>query len=131
MGSSGFANYCESFIGLERAHRQRSSNYKKLDIVLRREEIPEPIYLFRDSNTLLYELATKEEVNQSGVKVGAIIDILKNEFGKEATFTDIVKRGEERLGVSKTRIKDLLLLAEKEDLVVKEEGKFGKWSIKE
>jgi len=131
MGSSGFANYCESFIGLERAHRQRSSNYKKLDIVLRREESPEPIYLFRDSNTLLYELATKEEAYQSGVKVGAIIDILKNELGKEATFTQIVEKGKEKLGVSKTRIKDLLLLAEREALVVKGEGQFGKWSIKE
>lgn len=131
VGSSGFANYCESFIGIQRAHRQRSSNYKKIDIVLRREESPEPIYLFRNSKTLLYELATKEEVSQSGVKMGDIIDILKNEFGKKATFTDIVKKGEERLGVSKTRIKDLLLAAEKEGLVVKGEGKFGKWSIKE
>jgi len=130
MGSSGFANYCDSFIGLERAHKQRSSNYKVVNFALRREDTPLPIYLFRDADTLLYRAVSKEEAISGRTKVEDVVNILENELKGKASFSVIVSLSTHRLGVTKTRIQDLLQNAKKQGIVDKEAGKFGEWYIK-
>jgi len=130
MGPSGFANYCDSFIGLERAHKQRSSNYKVVNFVLRREDAPLPIYLFRDVDTLLYKAVSREEAISGRTKVEDVVNILRDELKGKAPFSKIVSVSTLRLGVSKTCIQDLLHNAQKQGLVDKEAGKFGEWYIK-
>lgn len=129
IGSSGFGNYCESFLGLERYHPQRSANYKRLNFKLRSEQAPEPMILLKDPNSLLYSVIEDTDVESSCTKVSNIIEILKNDLGGKATYSQIVKVGMNKLGVSKTRIQDLLIKAKELGKVGKEEGKRGKYFI--
>ena len=129
MGSSGFGNYCDTFLGLERSYKQRSSNFKTLHFLLRREETPEPTYLYRDPETLLYAPISKEEVITKGVKIEDVVRILKEELKGKASYSMIIDLAKDELGVTKRRIAELLKEAKDKGLIAKEKGKFGKWYI--
>ena len=127
IGSSGFGNYCESFMGLERAHKQRSGNFKTLYFRLRREEEPEPLHLFRNADSLLYEVVSREEAITSGIKVDDVVRILKEDLKGEASYSVLTSLGKETFGVTKQRIAELLREAKNNALIGKQPGKFGKW----
>jgi len=126
LGSSGFGNLCETFIGLERSHKQRSSNFKTLHFALRREETPDPVYLYRDPETLLYESREMEELVR-GVGMRDVIKILKKELKGKSAYTPLVSIASIKYGVTKTRIAELLREAQDSGLIAKEPGKFGSY----
>lgn len=126
IGSSGFANYCDTFIGIERTHKQRSSNFKTLHFTLRREEAPEPICVYRHPDTLLSEPRKGEELVRS-VTIGNVVGVLKKEFKGKSAYTPLVTVASHKFGVTKTRIAELLKEAQDEGFIAKEPGKFGKY----
>jgi len=131
LGSSAWGNYCTSFLGLERAHKQRSMNFKRLHFLLRREESPEPMNLVRHPGTLLYRaIDTSEFYHISSVTVKDIVDILK-QYEKGVSYTVITSEASTKFGVTKTRIQELLKEAQDLRLAYKEKGKFGRWFASE
>lgn len=129
LGSSGFGNHCESFLGIERAHRRRSSHYKKLEFLLRREETPGPLYLYRNPETLLFEPVDQHEAIRGRVCAEDVIRILKHKPGGKASHSTIVSCVWDELGIGKGRTTQLLNKAEEKGLVAKEDGHYGEWYV--
>ena len=129
LGSSAWGNYCESFLGLERAHKQRSMNFKRLHFLLRREEAPEAMTLVRNPETLLYTAEDASEFYHiSSATAEDVVEILKH-YKNGAPYTVITSEAATRFGVTKTRIQELLNEARDLGLAYKEKGKFGKWCV--
>lgn len=129
IGSSGFGNYCESFLGLERYHERRSAHYKILHFLLRQEETPDPIVLHRNPETLLFETVREQEAIQAGAKPEDIAKILKEKLGGKSSYTILVSLASKELGVKKGRITELLNEAREQGLIDKEKGRYGKWYV--
>lgn len=129
MGSSNLVNYCESFMGLDKAGKKRPDNYKKLVFKLRRESEPLPLYLHRDINKLTYEVIEPGEMQ---LKPEATIeDIIRiwdeSRLPDKVSYKDITDLCSDRLGVTKERIANLLREGRKDNIFAKESGKRGKW----
>lgn len=129
-GSAGFANFCETFIGLDRTHKKRSSNFKTIHFLLRREENPSDIYLHRNPDTLIYGVVSREEAISSGIKVRDLIRVFKEDLeGEKISYSLLIDIITDRLGIKKTRVKELIKEAQDEGLIIKEEGRFGKYKL--
>ena len=127
IGSSGFGNYCESFLGLERYHDRRSAHYKTLHFLLRQEETPDPITLYRNPETLLFETVAKQEATQRGAKPEDVVRILREKLGGKSSYTTLTSSVAEEFGITKARVGELLREAKEQGLAAKERGKYGKW----
>lgn len=127
IGSSGFGNYCESFLGLERYHERRSAHYKILHFLLRQEETPDPICLYRNPETLLFETVAKQKAIQAGAKPEDVARVLKEKFGGKTSYSLLTSLVAEEFGITKARVGELLKEAKEKRLVAKERGQFGEW----
>jgi len=131
IGSSNLANYCEAFMGLEKAGDKRADNYKKVTFKLRREAEPLPLYLHRDINKLTYEIIEPGEME---IKPKATIqDIVRiweeSNLPDKVSYKDITDLCSDRLGVTKPMIAYLLKEGRDNKTFAKEDGRLGKWYI--
>jgi len=127
-GSAGWGNYCESFIGIERAHTHRSDNLKKLSFVLRRAESPSPLYLSRGPNSRLFAIL-EDGLSHSAVSVENVVEDLRGYEPEGVSYSEFTYVCSEKYGVTRERIAGLLRTAKNQGLVVKEDGRRGKWHV--
>ncbi len=127
MGSSAFANNCDTFIGLERTDKHRTGLYSTLYITLRRDKPIEPINLYWDTDSLLFEAVEKKEVLSGGVKVTDVVKVLKEDLEGKAAYSPLTELVSDKFKITKQRVGELLKDAKELGLVDKERGHFGKW----
>lgn len=127
IGSSAFANNCDTFMGLERTDKHRTGLYNTLYIILRRDKPIEPINLYWNTDSLLFEAVEKKEVLSGGVKAIDVVTVLKEDFKGKAAYTPLTELVSDRFKITKQRVGGLLRNAKKLGLVNKESGHFGKW----
>ncbi len=127
MGSSAFANNCDTFIGLERTDKHRTGLYSTLYITLRRDKPIEPINLYWDTDSLLFEAVEKKEVLSGGVKEIDVIKVLKEDLEGKAAYTQLTELVSDKFKITKQRVGKLLKDAKELGLVDKENGHFGRW----
>jgi len=125
-GSAGWRNSYVSCLALERRHKGRSRNIKKLSFEFRGHEPMDPITVERNPETLLFEQITEEEVFEGTSSVGGLVEILE-EFKEGARYCLISEVASEKFGVTKRRITELLKKGMEEGLIAKEKGKEGKY----
>jgi len=126
-GSSGWRNSYVSCLALERKHRRRSGNIKKLSLEFRTYPPIDPITIERDPESLLSEHITEEEAYQGSSSVKALVELIRDEFKKGVRYGAIADLASERFGVSKRRITALLKDGIEQGLIGKEKGKEGKY----
>lgn len=131
LGSSFLANACETFLSLEPEGDNYPSNFKKIIFVLRRESEPLPLHLKRDSKSLFYEMIDTVDILRGKVKKEDIVRILKKSFKGKASFKDLALICSQELGVSESRIAHKIIEAKEAGIIAKEEGKRGRWYIKD
>lgn len=125
-GSAGWRNSYVSCLALERRHKGRSRNIKRLSFEFRGHEPMDPITVERDPETLLFEQITEEEAFEGTSSVGGLVEILE-EFKEGARYCLISEVASEKFGVTKRRITELLKKGVEEGLIAKEKGKEGKY----
>jgi len=131
LGSSYLANSCETFLGLEPEGENYSSDYKRIYFVLRRESVPLPLHLKRDSNSLIYEVVDSISLIRGRITKEDIIKVLKDSFKGKASYKDLVSLCSEQFGIKEERIANLLKELKESGVIAKEEGRRGLWYIKE
>ncbi len=129
LGSSYLANFCETFLGLEPEGEKYSSNYKRVYFVLRRESVPLPLHLKRDSNSLIYEVIDSVSLLKGKVTKDDIIKVLRDSFKGKASYKDLVSLCSDQFGVKEERIAKLMREIRESGIIYKEEGKRGKWYL--
>lgn len=127
MGSSAFANNCDTFIGLERTDKHRSGLYSTLYFVVRRAKPIEPVHLYQNPENLLFEVVEKKEVLSGGVKTVDVVRVLKEDLKGKAAYSPLTDLVSEKFKITKQRVGELLGEAKDLGLVNKEKGHFGKW----
>ncbi len=127
MGSSAFANNCDTFIGLERTDKHRTGLYSTLYITLRRDKPIEPINLYWNRENLLFETVEKSEILSGGVGVLDVVRILKEDFKGKAAYSPLTESVSDEFKITKQRVGELLKKAKELGLVDKEKGHFGEW----
>jgi len=90
MGSSAFANNCDTFIGLERTDKHRAGLYCTLSFVVRRAKPIEPVHIYWNPENLLFEVTEKRDIISGGIKPSDVIKILKEEFNGLVELTQSV-----------------------------------------
>jgi hypothetical protein len=130
LGSSYLANFCESFIGIEEEGQNYPTNYKKIYLVLRRESEPLPLHLKRDLEYLYYETIDTTDLMRGKVDQRDIVRILQKSFKGVASYKDIVNLCSQEFSVSEKRIAQILTEAKESGLIDKENGKRGRWFVK-
>lgn len=126
IGSSAWGNFAESIIGLERYSETRPTDYKKLDFLLRTARSPEPICLYRNPQTLLFE-SKAESGNMAAMPIECVRDVLR-ERGQDASFTELQILLQNELGISEGHAKRLISNAKEEGIITKGAGRHGKYS---
>ncbi len=127
MGSSAFANNCDTFIGLERTDKHRTGLYSTLYFVLRRDRPIEPTNLYWNTENLLFEAVEKRDVLAGGVRVPDVVRVLKEEFKGKAAYSLLTASVAEKFKITQQRVGELLTEAKQLGLVRKEKGHFGRW----
>lgn len=134
LGSSGFGNYCESFIGLERFSEKRSPDYMKVSFELRGGPRPDDLCLYLNKATRLFELVYGPDVPDMpfrkipALSIDRVVDILK-EQGQPISHTLLVELIKTQLGITERPARELISEAKKAGKIVKDEGRFGKYFI--
>lgn len=128
-GSAGWRNCLASCIAMEKKSERRSRNIKKLSFEFRNEESPEPKSILRNSDTLLFEMITEEEVLEGTSSVSKLVELMQKEFKNGAVHTVICEIAAKEFGVKKQRINELLVKGKKNGVIGKEKGRTGKWFV--
>jgi hypothetical protein len=108
-GSSAIFDYADSYVSLNRKSGNEPRNYVKATFELRNEEDPNPLYLYRNPDTLWYEVLGDE--SQSKISIHDVVTVL-TDMGGQAKRQELLDKLNERTGVSKRRIGDVLIKAE-------------------
>lgn len=130
LGSSYLANFCETFLGLEPEGERYSSNYKRVYFVLRRENVPLPLHLKRDSNSLIYEVIDSISLLKGKITKDDIVRILKVSFKGKTSYIDLVRLCSDQFAVKEGRIANLMKELRESGVIEKEGGKRGSWYLK-
>jgi len=130
LGSSYLANFCETFLGLEPEGERYSSNYKRVYFVLRRESVPLPLHLKRDSNSLIYEVIDSISLLKGKITKDDIVRILKVSFKGKTSYIDLVRLCSDQFAVKEGRIANLMKELRESGVIEKEGGKKGSWYLK-
>jgi len=131
MRSSAFANNCDTFVGLEKkAHAQRSALFKTMHFEVRRDRPIEPIHLYWNPETLLFEAVKGEKIFLGTVKQEDLLRFMREKLGGRGSYSLITSSVAEHFQVSETWIQELLKKAREHGFVEKEEGRFGKWYVR-
>lgn len=128
-GSSGWRNSYVSCLALERRHKGRSSNIKRLSFEFRTHEPIDPVTVKQDPQTLLFEQITEEEVFEGTSTVEGLVELIQKEFKAGARYNLICKVAYQRFGVGKGRVSNLLKTAIEQGLISKEKGREGKYYV--
>ncbi|MBA7470287.1 DNA primase [subsurface metagenome] len=127
IGSSAFANNCDTFIGLERTDKHRTGLYSTLNFKIRRARPIEPVHLYWNPDNLLFDVVEKRDILSGGVKALGVVKILKDDFKGKAAYSLITSSASEKFKITKQRAGELLVEAKELGLVSKEKGHFGRW----
>ncbi len=127
IGSSAFANNCDTFMGLERTDKHRTGLYSTLHFVVRRDKPIEPTNLYWNRENLLFETVEKSDVLSGGVRVLDVVRVLKEDFKGKAAYSPLTELVSDKFKITKQRVGELLKDAQELGLVDKERGHFGKW----
>ncbi len=126
IGSSAWANLCQTFIGLKRT-RKDNENRKTLTFEMRHAETPEPMYLWQNE-ARIHEKINKEEKVRKNRRAQDLVDIVNN-LGGHAPWKTIMKKMKAEHGLSSTLGDILLKSAERQGLIHKAPGKRGQWLV--
>jgi len=126
-GSSGWGNYTESFIGIERYSERRSPDYKKLTFYLRHGPNPGDICTYLNPGARLFEIVESPEAIPS-LNAERVRDILR-EHGKPARFTLLRTLVEMQLGVSERQAAEAIVKAKKAGIISKGENRYDRYTI--
>ena len=80
-GSSVFDAFADSYLTLTRWKKNRPSNYQKLEFTLRNAEEPEALVLYRNPDTLWYEILAEAD-DQGKLSVSKLVNALMYLRGK-------------------------------------------------
>jgi hypothetical protein len=87
-GSSAIADYGDSYLTLNRKSGREPRSYLKLSFELRNDEDPDPLFLYRNPETLWYEVLGEDV--QGAVTIHDIVRAL-TDLGGTAKRTDLIK----------------------------------------
>ncbi|MBN2015908.1 AAA family ATPase [Candidatus Dojkabacteria bacterium] len=125
LGSSGWGNYTESFVGMERYSDRRPPDYKRLTFNFRLDKTPGDLCAYLNPTTRLFELVENPE-DITAVPIDRIGSILQS-YDKSMSYGVLVGIVTEELGVSDPTAKRLIMKAKEQGIIKKEPGKFGKY----
>ncbi len=132
-GSTGWANFCVSFMGLERYSERRSTDYKKISFKIRRGRIPDDLCLFLNPVTRLFEIVENPEDEIEAISPNRVRDIFQEQAAEkgytEISHTLLRAWVEMVLGISESQAKRLIKEAVESKIIGKEPGKYGKYRI--
>lgn len=127
IGSSGWGNYAEACIGIERYSGRRSPDYKKITFDLRHgPELPD-VCVYLNPETRLFEVVESPEEIPS-MSAEKVADILR-EHGKPASYTQLRTLVEMQLGISERQAANLISEAKKRNLIGRGPKRYDKYSI--
>lgn len=110
-GSSAIVDYGDSYLMLRRKSRDESRDYMKLSFELRNDEEPDTMILYRNSDTLWYEVQGVE--GNKKVNVHDCIACLEEMGGITKSKEKLMEKIKERTGASEKTIKGALKEAER------------------
>jgi len=126
IGSSGWGNYAEACIGIERYSDRRAPDYKKITFDLRHgPELPDVCVFLNPETRLLEVVESPEEI--PSMSADKVADILK-EHGKPASYTELRTLVEMQLGISERQAGSLISEARKRNLIAKGPKRYGKYT---
>lgn len=125
IGSSAWGNFAASILGLDRYSLTRPVSYKKIDFLLREAQSPDPVCLYRNPGTLLFDLV-EDPGDIQATPIEGVRDILKAQ-GKPVSFTLLRSLVEFELGLGEGQSKRLITAARNAGLIAKESGRYGKY----
>jgi hypothetical protein len=126
LGSSGWGNYTESFIGMERWSERRSPDYKRISFDIRHGPPLDEICVYLNRETRLFEVVDSPEAIPS--LKAARVEAILSEYGEPATFTKLRTLVEMELGISESQAKRLITEAREGGLIIKEgSDRFAKY----
>jgi len=108
-GSGTIFDYGDSYITLSRLSGKKSRLYMRAIFELRNEQDPDPLHLYRNPDTLLYEIIEQE--GPGSVSVADVVSALSG-LGGRALRDPFIKAVQERCGVSRRPARDAILKAE-------------------
>jgi KaiC/GvpD/RAD55 family RecA-like ATPase len=127
LGSSGFGNFTETFIGLERYSDHRSPDYRRVSFNLRHAATPADMCIFLNPTTRLFELV--ENPNEiPPISVDRVVDIIRD-HDQPISYTLLTEMVKHNLGLHERSAKSLIAAARDCGKIVKEEGRYGKYFL--
>lgn len=108
-GSGTIFDFGDSYITLTRMSGRESRLYMKATFELRNEQDPEPMNIYRNPDTLFYEVISQE--GSGTVSVNAVVKAL-SDLGGRAFRDPLLKAVRERCGVSERTAADAVTRAE-------------------
>lgn len=117
-GSIAIFDYADSYISLNRKSGNEPRNYIKATFELRNDEDPNPLYLYRNPDTLWYEVLGDQ--SQSKVTIHDVVTVL-TDMGGQGKRQEVAERLKQRTGAGKRIIIDILVKAENLKKVLSDE----------
>ncbi|MBW2057761.1 MAG: AAA family ATPase [Deltaproteobacteria bacterium] len=96
-GSSAIADYGDTYLTLNRKSGKEPRSYLKLSFELRNDEDPDPLFLYRDPQSLWYEVLGED--SQGAVGIHDVVEALRN-LGGRARRADLIRAVADRTGRS-------------------------------
>lgn len=124
-GSAGWANYCQTFMGLSRASKGSKSKLK-LDFEMRHAEAPLPMNLWFNGETHLLEMMEVGEAIRKETRPQDIVNLLR-ELKGAASWREICQEAKVKFDLNSVNTTTLLKSAQVLNLVTKTPGKRGIW----
>lgn len=99
IGSSAWANLCQSFMGLRRI-RKDTLNRKVLTFEMRQAETPDPMYLWQNE-ARIHELISKDEKVRKNIRAQDLVNVV-NSLGGHASWKTIMRQMKAEHGLNST-----------------------------
>jgi archaellum biogenesis ATPase FlaH len=126
-GSSAITDYADSYLMLRRKSGDESRNYMKLSFELRNEEEPPTLIIYRNPETLWYEIMGVE--GDGKVSIHDVVEALGELGGMINRQDSLIEALKEKTGASKNTIIEAIKEAERLKKILSAPGK-GKGSPK-
>lgn len=120
-GSSAITDYADSYLMLRRKSGDESRNYMKLSFELRNEREPETMILYRNPETLWYEIIGIE--SNRTVTINDVVNILTELGGYVLKRDTLIEGLQEKFEISKRTLNNAILEAEERKAILSIQGK--------
>jgi len=108
-GSTTIFDYADSYISLNRKSGKEPRNYIKATFELRNDEDPDPLFLYRNPDSLWYEVLGDD--SQAKVTVHDVVDVLSHN-GNRLMQKELILKLKDKTGSGERTIKDAINKAE-------------------